>query len=217
MWYFYHFSPTNGLMGILSASVSITRYHIEGKLKAPILDTIAQGLEKNKVTEIDGDSMEKASGWTSFQHPYQPDFKGSSFVYGNYLVFSLRLDKKNISPKILQKHFMMESASRLAATGRQYLSRSEKKQLRDLVNHDLSLKIPATPYVYDLIWDYEASALWFFTNLKAANEELETLFTRSFGLTLIRLFPFTTAERMRELTDQQKDTLAGLTPTNFVE
>jgi outer membrane protein OmpU len=45
----------------------------------------------------------------------------------------------------------------------------------------LSLRIPATPNFYDVLWKYEEAELWFFTNQKSANEELETQFSQSFG------------------------------------
>ena len=204
-------------MSILSASVSITRYKVEGKLKPPILETVANGLKKNAIAEIDEDISEKAVGWTSFHKPYQPDFYGSAFVYGNYLVFSLRIDKKSIPAKVLKKHFMIESARWLAKTGRDYLSRDEKKALKDQIISKLSLRIPATPNIYDIIWNYEESSLWFFSNLKAANEELETLFARSFDLTLIRLFPYTTADLMLGLSDAQRDELTNLSPASFTD
>jgi hypothetical protein len=204
-------------MGILSSSVSVTRYKVEGKLKPPILETISNGLKKNAISEIDEDTSEKSVGWTSFHKPYLPDFYGSTFVYGNYLVFSLRIDRKSIPTKVFKKHFMIESARRLAKSGREYLSRNEKKMLKDQILNSLSLRIPATPNLYDVIWSYEESSLWFFSNLKAANEELETLFTRSFELTLIRLFPYTTADLIIGLADSEKDILDNLSPTLFTD
>ena len=202
-------------MNLLSASISITRYKVEGRLKTPVLETVASGLKKNAVSEIDDQSLEKAVGWTSFEKPYQPDFSGSTYAYGSYLVFALRIDKKTIPSKMFKKHFMIESARRLAESGRQYLSRNEKQTIKDHVIDRLNLKIPATPNVYDIIWNYEDSVLWFFSNLKAANEELETLFLRSFDLTLIRVIPYTAALLASGLTDTEKDILLKLSPTNF--
>ena len=202
-------------MNLLSASISITRYTVEGRLKTPVLETIAAGLKKNAISEIDDQSLEKAVGWTSFEKPYQPDFSGSTYAYGSYLVFALRIDKKTIPSKMVKKHFMIESARRLAESGRQYLSRNEKQTIKDHVIDRLNLKIPATPNVYDIIWNYEDSVLWFFSNLKAANEELETLFLRSFDLTLIRVIPYTAALLASGLTDTEKDILLKLSPTNF--
>jgi hypothetical protein len=202
-------------MSLLSASISITQYKVGSKLKTPVLETVAVALMRNTISEIDDQSSEKMSGWTSFDKPYQPDFSGSNFVYGAYMVFALRIDKKTIPAKVVQKHFMIESARRLAKSGRQYLSRNEKQTIKDHVIEALYLKVPATPHVYDIIWNYEDSVLWFFSNLKAANEELDTLFLRSFDVTLIRMFPYTAAQLSSDLSDTEKDILLKLGPTNF--
>ncbi|MGI9569899.1 MAG: recombination-associated protein RdgC, partial [Desulfobulbia bacterium] len=139
------------------------------------------------------------------------------YAYGTYLVFALRIDKKTIPSKVIKKHFMIESAQRLSNSGRQYLSRNEKQTIKDLVIDRLNIKIPATPNVYDIIWNYEDSVLWFFSSLKAANEELETLFLNSFNLSLIRLIPYTAAHFNSGLTDTEKDLLLELSPTSFAE
>lgn len=202
-------------MSLWSASISITRYKVGGKLKTPVLETVTAALIKNAISEIDDQTSEKVSGWTSFQKPYQPDFSRSNFVYGAYMVFALRIDKKTIPAKVVQKYFMIESARRLAETGRQYLSRNEKQTIKDHVIEALYLKIPATPHIYDIIWNYEDSVLWFLSNLKAANQELATLFLRSFDVTPIRMFPYTAAQLSSDLSDTEKDILLKLAPTNF--
>jgi recombination associated protein RdgC len=202
-------------MGLLSASNSITRYTVSGHLKKPVLRMVAAGLNKNVISEIDDHAADKSVGWTSFEKPYQPDFRGSTYVFGAYLVFALRIDKKTIPPRVLKKHLMIESARRLADSGRQYFSRNEKQTIKDHVVDRLNQKVPATPHVYDIIWNYEDSVLWFFSNLKAANEELETLFLRSFDLNLVRVIPYTAAHLDSDLTDSEKDLLLKLSPTKF--
>jgi DNA recombination-dependent growth factor C len=202
-------------MGILSSTASITRYKVEGKISGPVIDTVLKNLKKNTITEIDNDVSDKAVGWTSLSNPFQPDFEGSSFIYKNLFVFTLRIDRKSIPPKLFKKHFTLESAKRLSATGRRFLARDEKQALKDKVISDLSRRIPAVPNVYDLIWNYEESSLWFFSNLKSANEELETLFRHSFNLALIRIFPYTAADLNAGLSDQDRDNLIKLSPTRF--
>ena len=81
----------------------------------------------------------------------------------------------------------------------------------------LSMRIPPTPNIYDLVWNYESEELWFLSNLKSANEELETLFTRSFNLKLIRLFPYTMAVLISPLDPVEKDAVNQFTPTRFTE
>ena len=203
-------------MSISSSKVSITQYNVQGKLNSQIIDTIADGLTKHTIADIDQQVLEKAVGWTSFDKPFQPDFSGSSFVYGNYFVFSLRIDKKNIAAKVLKKHYTLEAARRMSESGRDYLSKTEKRMVKDHVQNALCLRIPATPNIYDVVWNFEESSLWFFSNLKAANEELETLFSKSFRLSLIRIFPYTAADISSNLTDSQRDELQKISPTPFV-
>jgi len=202
-------------MGLLSSTGSITRYKVEGKLEEPVLETVRAGLKKNAISEIDDNASEKAVGWTSFSHPFNANFSDSSFNIGPYFVFSLRIDKKSIPPKVIKKHTAMEQAKRLRESGRPYLSKEEKSLVKDHVMNVLSLRVPSTPNVYDLAWNVEEGWLWFFTNMKNANEELETLFRQSFKLTLIHLFPYTMADLTAGLSDPDKDILNQLSFTHF--
>ncbi|RKX20376.1 MAG: exonuclease [Candidatus Zixiibacteriota bacterium] len=203
-------------MGLLSSSVSITQYQVEGKLPTPVNNSVLEGLKKNIILDIDNESEELVSGWTSFENPYKPGFELSEVSIGTHLVFSLRIDKKSIPSKILKKHYFMEITRRLSETGREFLSKNEKSEIREHVKTVLSLRIPATPNIYDIIWNYEGGQLWFFSNLKSANEEFETLFSKSFKLTLIRVFPFTMAGMLADLSEPEKERLAKLSPTAFM-
>ncbi len=197
-------------MGLQSSSISLTRYAVDGRLDEPVLETIAKRLKENAISEIDDEESEKAVGWTSFENPFRPRFEGSSFSIGTYLVFGLRIDKKSIPSKIIKKHLADAIAKRLAETERDSLSRSEKQSIKEEVMDRLSRRIPATPNVYDVMWDYEGAALWFFSTQKAACEDLETLFTRTFKLNLIRLFPYTIAELKAGLSPDEQTRLEKL-------
>lgn len=197
-------------MGLLSATTSLTRYKVDGKLEDPILDTIAAGLKKNTISDIDDNPSEQAIGWAGFQDPFNPDFDGSSFMIGTYIVFALRVDKKSVPTKMVQKHCSIESAKRLKASGRDFLSANEKRMIKDHVINLLNLKMPSTPNVYDVVWLYETGELWFFSNLKSANEALETLFIKSFGVSLVRNIPYTMAAMHPQMTAQEQDLLQRL-------
>lgn len=204
-------------MGLLSSTISMTRYKVDGNIEEPVIETISKSLKKYSIYEIeDEDPSEIVVGWTTLENPFKPDFGDhSAFVFGAHFVFSLRIDKKSIPSKIIKKHFAIESAKRLEETGRQFLSRNEKQAIKEEITNYLSLRIPATPNVYDLVWDYEKKCLWFFSNQKAANEELETLFSKSFDCIILRLFPYTMADLTSGLNDAERDELTHLSPTNF--
>ena len=204
-------------MGLLSNSVSITQYRVSGKIEDPVMETVRKALIKNTIDEIDNEPSEQITGWTPFENPFTPNFDTADIIIDTTFVFSLRIDKKSIPGKVVNKHLNLEMARRLAESGRDFLARAEKKEIKEQVIKALSARIPATPNVYDLTWDYEAGRLWFFTNLKSANEALETLFNQSFKLSLIRLFPYTAAEHNAGLSGPEKDNLSQLKPTLFVE
>jgi DNA recombination-dependent growth factor C len=202
-------------MGILSSSVSITRYKVEGKLKAPVTQTIEDALKQYAIPESEAVGSDKTVGWTSLDNPYQPDFNGASFVFGTVFIFTLRIDKKTIPPRIIQKNYIIEQNRLLKKTGRRYLAQDEKKMLKDQIINALSLRIPATPHLYDVVWNYDESTVWFLSNLKAANETLETLFLKTFKCVLVRLFPYTLADLESDLSPAGRDRLSKITPTTF--
>ena len=202
-------------MGILSTTMAITRYRVEGTLEGAATEAVYRGLTKNAIAEIDNETEDRASGWTAFENPYFPSFEGSSFLFGNLFLFSLRIDRKSVSPNLIKKHLTVEAAIRLAKTKKRFLSKDEKNALKDKVTKDLLVRVPASPTVYDVLWNYEAASLLFLTTLKSANNELETLFRRSFNLALIRIFPYTAADLISGLSDSDRDVLIGLSPTQF--
>jgi len=204
-------------MGLLSSSVSINRYYVEGKIKEPVLDTVKKGLEKLTFRERDDDPSNKNAGWTSLNNHFNPNFSGSSFVINELFIFSLRIDKKSVSPKIIKKNFSVETAKRLEESGRGYLTANEKKEVKEQVTDALFLIVPAVPNVYDVVWNYEKSILWFFSNNKSANEVLEILFSASFNQSLIKIFPYSEADILLGLTDKERDLLSLLSPSKFVE
>ncbi|MFZ5571882.1 MAG: recombination-associated protein RdgC [Thermodesulfobacteriota bacterium] len=206
-------------MGLLSSSVSITRYHVKGEISGPTIETVRSGLKQFAISKLDDEeAVDKISGWASLEQPYQTDFDKDTWLFGSYFVFSLRIDKKNISARIVKKHVTREINKRLAESKREYLSKNEKKTVKEDVLLMLAKRIPSTPNVYDVVWDYEKKTLWFFSNLKAANEELETLFTKAFNLHLIRLFPYTTAVcGGTGIPEEKVDQLDGLSATFFTE
>ncbi|RLB74896.1 MAG: exonuclease [Deltaproteobacteria bacterium] len=202
-------------MGFFSTTVSIARYKIDGNFKGQILETVAKALQQNMISDIDGQTIEKTVGWTSFENPFKPDFSGFSFSIGTYLIFSMRIDKKSIPSKVIKKHTTIEMAKLLAVSGKKYFSTDEKKTIKERVINVLCGRIPATPNVYDILWNYEDGFLWFFSNLKAANEEFETLFAKSFNLMPLRLFPYTMADLTAGLTNLNRDILPKLSSTKF--
>ncbi len=202
-------------MGFISATHSVTRYHIEGDFDGSTMESVRDGLIKNAMPEIESEYDEILAGWTPFESPYKADFETYSFIYGTYFLFSLRIDKKNIPAKLVQKHMALEIEKKKKESGRDFLSKNEKSEIKDFVLDLLMHKIPSIPNTYDILWIYEEKSLYLFSTQKAANELFTTLFLKSFNLKPIRVFPYTMIEKLSRLTDTEKDQFLNLMPLTY--
>ena len=202
-------------MSLLSSSVSVARYKVAGEIEGSIMETVHDGLKKNAITTIEDEYAEITLGWTPFESDFDPDFEKFTFTYGNYFLFSLRIDKKSVPSKIIKKYVTIEITRKLNEEGREHLSKNEKTDIKDAVIEKLMSRMPSTPNIYNVMWDHEAATVLFFSTQKAANEELETLFAASFKVKLIKLFPFTMVESFDDFTAEERDRVMNLTTLNF--
>ena len=202
-------------MGLISSTHSVARYHIDGKIEGSINEKVREGLIKYSIPKIENEYDEISAGWTPLESPYNPDFESFSFQFGTYFVFSLRVDKKSIPAKLIQKYIAMEIEKKKEKSGRDFISKNEKSELKEHVIDILMHKIPAVPSLYDVLWDYEEKNLYLYTTQKAANEFFETIFLKSFKLKPIRLFPYTLIETKSSFQSSQKDKFLTLTPLKY--
>jgi len=202
-------------MGLIASTHSVSRYHIDGKIEGSVIEEVRNGLMKHAIPKIESEYDEISAGWTPLESPYNPDFDKFSFQFGTYFLFSLRIDKKSIPAKVIQKYMAIEIEKKKETTGRDFIAKNEKTEIKELVIDILMHKIPAIPNVYDVLWDYEEKNVYLYTTQKAANEFFETLFLKSFSLKPIRLFPYTIVETKSNFSNPQKDRVQTLAPLKY--
>ncbi|MCP4671483.1 MAG: recombination-associated protein RdgC [Desulfobacula sp.] len=202
-------------MGLISSTHSITRYSIDGKIEGSINKVVQEGLIKYSIPRMESEYDEITAGWAPLESPYNPDFEKFSFTFGTYFVFSLRIDKKSIPAKLIQKYMAIEIEKKKEKSGRDFISKNEKSEIKELVTDILMNKIPAVPNLYDVLWDFEEKNLYLYTTQKAANEFFETIFLKSFNLKPIRLFPYTIIEAKSLFSNPKKDKFLNLTPLKY--
>jgi recombination associated protein RdgC len=127
----------------------------------------------------------------------------------------LRIDKKSIPAKLIQKHMALEIEKKKEESGRDFISKNEKSEIKEMITDVLMHKIPSIPSIYEVLWNYEEGSLFFFTTQKAANELFETIFLKSFNLKPIRLFPYTIVETKSKFSTDQKDNVLSLSPLKY--
>ncbi|WP_035277833.1 recombination-associated protein RdgC, partial [Desulforegula conservatrix] len=164
--------------------------------------------------EIEDEGASMMSGWTGFSEPYDTDYENEqSFFIMEYALFSLRIDTKDVPARLLQKHVVIESKKRLSGSGKSFLTKAEKKEIKESVYAMLFSKAPLKPSIHNVLWDLAKNEVHIFAASKAALEDFETLFSKSFGLRAIRLFPYTLAEQM--LNPAENAAFLNLIPSSF--
>lgn len=201
-------------MGLLSASATFVRYAVEGELPQNFLDFAAERIAQHAFRDIDDNYEERSVGWVSVLNMFDSAFEYASFIAGDKIVLTMRIDERKVSPKVLKKFCLKEEERIKKERQIPKLSRSQKLEIKENMQLMLLKKAVPVPATYDLCWNLSnGTVLFFSTNLKAQTE-LEDFFKKTFDLSLVLQIPYLTAEHLLEPEDH--DALARLTPDIFV-
>ena len=201
-------------MGFLTGSASFVRFSVEGDLPENPLEYIADRITSFSFEDIDETFDEYSIGWVSVLNMFDSQFEFASYAAGDYIVLTLRIDERKVSPAILKKFVQKEEERVKAEKQIPKLARSLKVEIKERVRTELTRKAYPVPSVYDLCWNLSDSTLYFFTTNKKAHALLEDYFSETFGLSIRQQIPYTVGERM--LGEEECDRLAMIGPDIFV-
>jgi len=201
-------------MGILSTSLSLTRYKIVGNVPDALWPEIQTRLLKFSFRDIDNTADERSFGWVCFDNMLDPAWQTAPPEKGEYLTFALRLDTRRLPAAVLNKHFQLflnDYMADLKQKGIETISRQKKKELKDMVRAQLMAKILPVPAYFDVVWDMGKNIVYFASTRPKILELFEELFTRTFELHLEPQNPFFMA--LNILGEEQLSKLEALEPT----
>lgn len=199
-------------MSIFKKTKSITRYDVSGlpeKDGEDIIKVINDGLNAFSFLEI-GMGEEMSWGWSGLFNQFESSFDSSSFMFGNFVGATLRIDRKIIPGKVFKKALYFAEKKAMEDNQVPKLSRASKVMIKEAVKAELLKTTPATPTSYDVLWDVGAMKLSLFSTQKLAREVIEDIMRESFNLELSMIFPFTMAEKTQDESEIEK-----LSETNF--
>jgi hypothetical protein len=202
-------------MSFLGRSSSFVRFTVEGELPGNPLEFIADRILSFVFEDIDDNFEEYSVGWVSLLNMFDSAFEYGSHLYGDYVVLSLRVDERKVSPSILKKFTQKEEERIKKDNQLPKLSRTQRLEIKERIRTELTRKAMPNPAVYDLVWSLSESSLYFFSTNKKAHMLLEDFFKDCFGLVLVLQIPFTTAAQLLTNEDQQAR-LEQIAPEIFV-
>lgn len=201
-------------MGLLSASSTFVRYAVEGELPGNFLDFAAERIALNAFRDIDDNYEERSVGWVSVLSMFDSSFEYASFVAGDNIALTMRIDERKVAPKVLKKFCLKEEERIKKDRQIPKLSRNQKLEIKENMQLMLLKKAVPVPSTYDLSWNLSEATLLFFSTSMKAQSELEDFFKKTFDLSLVLQIPYLTAEHL--LKNEDHDTLARLTPDILV-
>ncbi|MDK9705420.1 MAG: recombination-associated protein RdgC [Desulforhopalus sp.] len=201
-------------MGFLKGSASFVRFSVDGTLPDNPLDFIAKRIIGFSFQDIDETYDEYSIGWVSVLNMFDTKFAFASYVAGEYITLTLRIDERKVSPAILKKIVQKEEERVRQEQQVPKLSRSTKVQIKERIRTELMRKAIPIPSTFELCWNLTNSTLLFFSTNKKVHSILEDFFKESFGLLLRQQIPYTTAEHL--VGGEQLPRLERLTQEIFV-
>lgn len=194
-------------MSILKATKSFTRFKMSDiEMNS---EMILERLNTYKIKEIKP-TEEIIFGWSSLIDTYEPFFDDMSFMTGNYLTVSMRIDQKKIPGALLKKEVHKLQKKVMKEKGFNKLSRSLKLEIREAVRNNILAGMKATPNDFDVVLDFSNNTAYLFNNGKLPREVFEHLMKETFNVQLEMVFPFTMA-----LPYVEQAKLELIQPTNF--
>jgi len=176
-------------MGLLKGSFTFARFHVEGQLPQAFLNFINSRIRANSFTDKFKSMEEKRLGWVSLTDVLDTDFENANYALGDYLIFSLRIDRKLISPKLMKIKLMEEERRLLAESGKNRINKSMSMAIKDKVKLELLTKLDAIPSFYDVCWAVGKNTIYFSSLSDKVADDFVDLFKKSFSLNLRRFSP----------------------------
>jgi hypothetical protein len=176
-------------MGLLKGNFSFARFHVEGQLPQAFLNFVNNRIKANSFRETTKSTEEKRLGWVSVTDILDADFESANYVLGDYLIFSLRVDRKMIPPKLMKIKIMEEERIFLAESGKNRINKQIAGGIRDKVKLELLSRLDPVPSFYDVCWALGQNTVYFSSLSDKVMDDFVDLFKKTFSLSLTRLLP----------------------------
>jgi len=196
-------------MGLLKGNFSFARFHVDGQLPQAFLNFVNNRIKTNSFHETSKSTEEKRLGWVSVTDILDTAFEKNDYILGDYLIFSLRIDRKMIPPKLMKIKIMKEERQFLTQSSKNRINKQMASEIKDKVKLELLTKLDPVPSFYDVCWSLSQNIVYFSSLSDKAAEDFADLFKKTFSLSLSRVLPQSNPQivnKIKEAVITQKDT-----------
>lgn len=187
-------------MAFASGAVSFQRFYITGDFPKDLTDAVLKHLNAKSFGRLAKLSDDTQLGWIGPRHVFETQLKPEAIQFGGFLHLAMRVDRLRAPSSVVKAYIRMEEEAALEASGKQFLSKGERKKCRDAAISRAEAeaskgdfrRISSFPVLLDL-----GRRMAYLANTGAAvADKLMKLFSDSFGSALEPLTALTLSERL---------------------
>lgn len=195
------------------------RFVVSGDLPKTVDEDLLKALDRHKLAPKKDDSpAEIEYGWCGGRHVLDSRFDFERNVFNDALSFALRVDTNRVPAELRLAYKMMEEEAVAAANPSGFISKKQKKSVRETLTQKMDEEIRSGKFrrskITPVLWDLPGESVYSPAS-PTAGEKLMELFERSFGLELQPLSAGSLAQKVLESRGRRRD-YEDFRPTRFV-
>lgn len=176
-------------MSLLNGSLSLSRYQVLETPESAQEDFIKERLKANGFTAIDSTTDKESIGWVEPLDMLSSDFAPRTFNFGSFYCFSLRIDKRQVSPQTVKRYLTITKAD-LAMNDQEETSGRQDRELKARIEQRLLGQTPLTTKLVEVCWFIKDQEIWLAATGTKIREIFESKWKKTFGLALRMKAPY---------------------------
>ncbi len=176
-------------MGLIKGNFSFVRFEVEGRLPQAFLTFVNNRIRENAFREARSSTEEKRMGWVSATDVLDSDFEQANYALGDYLIFSLRVDRKQIPARLMKIRLLEEQRRFMAEHNQPRIGKAVTEGLREKIKLELLTKSDPVPSFYDVLWAVAQNKVYFSSLSDKIADDFVDLFKKTFSVSLRRVLP----------------------------
>lgn len=188
-------------MSLFKGALTVRRYRVAGTPPDDFRSTYPELLQTHAFHEPMGMTRsEEIEGWVLVQNLLDTDFTNlDRWLYNQYLVAALRVDKKTLPSKLLAAMLEKRIQAWCQEHRRERAPASVRTELKELLEDEMYGRTLPRVAVHEFCWNLVENWVIFFNTSDAPNDRFRKRFRDTFGLALIPFSPLDLLEDLPEL------------------
>lgn len=206
-------------MGFAGGTVSFQRFFVDGPMLTDVTDTFLSQLQGRAFGRLATLPDDTELGWIGPGHLFETELRAERIAFGRFVLLALRVDTLKAPPAVVRSYVRQEEETALQASGREYLSKGERKRARQAATDRAAQEVRAGAFrrsqSYPALFDLAGRTAYLGALGQSVGEKFMVLFHDTFGANLTPAWPETLATR--KLSAAKRDrALEGLMPSHLI-